>query len=181
METKPVAEVSGARVLALLGDSVTTDHISPAGSIAKDSPAADYLRENGVDALELQFLWFSTWQSRGDDAWHLCEHPAEKLARARHRGRLRRDTSQAANKCPSYDASLKYQAEGTPLIVLAGSEYGTGSSAGLGRQRHDVAGCQSCHCQKLRAHPSFEFDRHGRVTAAVHVRRRREFTGSRWH
>ncbi len=122
-----IAEIKGARVLCLLGDSVTTDHISPAGSIAKDSPAGRYLLEHGVDQRD-----FNSYGSRrGND-------------RVMHRGtfaniRIRNQMAPGTEggwtrhlpdgeQMTIYDAAEKYREEGVPLVVLAGAEYGTGSS-----------------------------------------------------
>ena len=86
----------GARVLALLGDSVTTDHISPAGSITTDSPAGKYLIAHGVRAARLQLLRRAPRQPRSDDARHVRQHPPAQPARARHRRRLDDATCPAA-------------------------------------------------------------------------------------
>ena len=83
----PVTDIHGARVLALLGDSVTTDHISPAGAINADSPAARYLMEHGVEPTRLQLLRLAARQPRGDDPRHVRQHPAAQPAGPRHRGR----------------------------------------------------------------------------------------------
>ncbi|MDJ0939648.1 MAG: aconitate hydratase AcnA [Woeseiaceae bacterium] len=123
----PVTEISGARVLALLGDSVTTDHISPAGSIAADSPAAQYLVDQGVKPVD-----FNSYGSRRGNHEVMMRGT---FANIRLRNQLAPGTEGGWTKHqPSgeqmsiYDASLKYKQEGTPLIVLAGTEYGTGSS-----------------------------------------------------
>ena len=123
----PVAEISGARVLALLGDSVTTDHISPAGSIAADSPAARYLEEQGVKPVD-----FNSYGSRRGNHEVMMRGT---FANIRLRNQLAPGTEGGWTKHqPSgeqmtiYDAAMRYQQEGTPLIVLAGTEYGTGSS-----------------------------------------------------
>ncbi len=123
----PVSEISGARVLALLGDSVTTDHISPAGSIAADSPAAAYLQEQGVKPSD-----FNSYGSRRGNHEVMMRGT---FANIRLRNQLAPGTEGGWTKHqPSgeqmsiFDASLKYKEDGTPLIVLAGSEYGTGSS-----------------------------------------------------
>jgi aconitate hydratase len=127
METKPVTNISGARVLALLGDSVTTDHISPAGSIAKDSPAADYLRANGVSPPE-----FNSYGSRRGNHEVMMRGTfanirlRNQLAPGTEGGWTRHQPS--GEQMSIYDAALRYQNEGTPLIVIAGTEYGTGSS-----------------------------------------------------
>ena len=127
METAPVKGIEGARVLALLGDSVTTDHISPAGAISADSPAARYLEANGVSPVD-----FNSYGSRRGNHEVMMRGT---FANIRLRNQLAPGTEGGWTKHqPSgeqmsiYDASLKYKEEGTPLIVLAGSEYGTGSS-----------------------------------------------------
>ena len=88
LEPTPLTNIAGARALALLGDSITTDHISPAGSIKKDSPAGKYLMAHGVAAGRLQFVRRAARQPRSDDARHVRERAAAQPARARHRGRL---------------------------------------------------------------------------------------------
>ncbi len=124
---EPVTDVEGARVLALLGDSVTTDHISPAGSIAKDSPAALYLEANGVKPAD-----FNSYGSRRGNHEVMMRGT---FANIRLRNRLAPGTEggwtchqPSGEQMSIYEASMRYKAEGTPLIVLAGSEYGTGSS-----------------------------------------------------
>jgi aconitate hydratase len=127
METAPVSNIEGARALALLGDSVTTDHISPAGGIAADSPAAQYLESKGVKPAD-----FNSYGSRRGNHEVMMRGT---FANIRLRNRLAPGTEGGWTKHqPSgeqmsiYDASLKYKQEGTPLVVIAGSEYGTGSS-----------------------------------------------------
>ncbi|HEX7060649.1 MAG TPA: aconitate hydratase AcnA [Woeseiaceae bacterium] len=126
-EPEPLADVRGARVLALLGDSVTTDHISPAGSIAPDSPAAKYLIEHGVEPHD-----FNSYGSRRGNHEVMMRGT---FANIRLRNQLAPGTEggwtrhQPSDELLSiYDASLRYQQEGTPLLVIAGAEYGTGSS-----------------------------------------------------
>ena len=123
----PVTNIAGARVLALLGDSVTTDHISPAGNIARDSPAAKYLEAQGVKPAD-----FNSYGSRRGNHEVMMRGT---FANIRLRNRLAPGTEggwtrhqPSGEQMSIYDASMKYQQEGTPLIVLAGSEYGTGSS-----------------------------------------------------
>ncbi|HBO95503.1 MAG TPA: aconitate hydratase AcnA [Gammaproteobacteria bacterium] len=127
-ETQPaLSDISGARILALLGDSITTDHISPAGSIAEASPAGRYLKEHGVEKKD-----FNSYGSR----------------RGNHEVMMRGTFANVRIKnemCPGveggvtrlqpdgdemsiYDAAMKYLQQNTPLVVIAGSEYGTGSS-----------------------------------------------------
>ena len=90
-EPAPVADIAGARVLAKLGDSVTTDHISPAGAIKKDSPAGAYLIEPRRGARRLQLLRIAPRQPRGDGSRHLREHPPAQRARRRQGGRLHQE------------------------------------------------------------------------------------------
>jgi aconitate hydratase len=127
MDIQPVADISGARVLALLGDSVTTDHISPAGSIARNSPAALYLQSKGVAPPE-----FNSYGSRRGNHEVMMRGTfanirlRNELAPGTEGGWTRHQPSDA--EMSIYDAALKYQQQGTPLIVIAGTEYGTGSS-----------------------------------------------------
>ncbi|NCF52514.1 aconitate hydratase AcnA [Gammaproteobacteria bacterium] len=127
LEPAPVKDIRGARVLALLGDSVTTDHISPAGSIAADSPAATYLQDHGVKPVD-----FNSYGSRRGNHEVMMRGT---FANIRLRNRLAPGTEggwtrhqPSGEQLSIYDASLKYGQEGTPLVVIAGSEYGTGSS-----------------------------------------------------
>jgi aconitate hydratase len=126
-ETEGFHDIVGARVLAKLGDSVTTDHISPAGSIASNSPAARYLRENGVDPLD-----FNSYGSRRGNHEVMMRGTfanirlRNELCPGKEGGITRHVPSD--EEMSIFDASMKYQAEGTPLIVIAGKEYGTGSS-----------------------------------------------------
>jgi aconitate hydratase len=123
----PIEPIRGARVLALLGDSVTTDHISPAGAIAGDSPAGKYLRQCGVDPID-----FNSYGSRrGNDR----VMTRGTLANIRIRNQLAPGTEGGVTRhlpdgepMSIYDAAIRYRQEGVPLVVLAGAEYGTGSS-----------------------------------------------------
>jgi len=126
-EPKAPTSVRGARVLLALGDSVTTDHISPAGSIAKQSPAGSYLVEHGVAPEDFN----SYGARRGNDR----VMTRGTFANIRIRNLLVPGTEGGVTRLlpgsevmPVYDAALKYREQGTPLVVLAGSEYGTGSS-----------------------------------------------------
>jgi len=126
-EVPELRTIQGARVLALLGDSVTTDHISPAGSIAKNSPAGKFLIEQGVDPVD-----FNSYGSRrGNDR----VMTRGTFANIRIRNQLAPGTEGGVTRhlpdgeqMSIYDAAMRYQQEGTPLVVLAGAEYGTGSS-----------------------------------------------------
>ncbi|GAB7003875.1 aconitate hydratase AcnA [Nocardioides sp. AN3] len=125
----PVTDIEGARVLLKLGDSVTTDHISPAGNIKKDSPAGQYLTEHGVEQRD-----FNSYGSRRGNHEVMIRGTFANI-RLRNQvapgteGGYTRDFTQAdAPVSFIYDASQNYQAAGTPLVVLAGKEYGSGSS-----------------------------------------------------
>jgi aconitate hydratase len=126
-EPEPVRNVLGARALALLGDSVTTDHISPAGAIALDSPAGRYLVDHGVAPMD-----FNSYGSRRGNHEVMMRGT---FANVRLRNRLVPGVEGGYTRhLPSgeqmtiFDAAMRYEMEGVPLIVLAGSEYGTGSS-----------------------------------------------------
>ena len=127
MTPAPRGDIAGARVLALLGDSVTTDHISPAGNISKASPAAKYLMEHGVQPAD-----FNSYGSRRGNHEVMTRGT---FANIRLRNLLAPGTEggvtvhvPTGEQMSIYDASMRYQAEGTPLVVIAGKEYGTGSS-----------------------------------------------------
>jgi aconitate hydratase len=126
-EPQPVPDLKDARVLVMVGDSVTTDHISPAGSIPRTSPAGQYLQEHGVKPFE-----FNSYGSRRGNHEVMIRGT---FANIRLRNLLTPDKEgNWTRHLPDgevmaiYDASQKYQEEGTPLIVIAGKEYGTGSS-----------------------------------------------------
>ena len=122
-----IKDVKGARVLALLGDSVTTDHISPAGNIKADSPAGRYLREKGVEPRD-----FNSYGSRRGNHEVMMRGT---FANIRIRNEMLGGEEggntifiPSGEKLTIYDAAMRYQAAGTPLVVIAGQEYGTGSS-----------------------------------------------------
>jgi aconitate hydratase len=126
-EPSPVEGISGARVLVCLGDSVTTDHISPAGAIKKDSPAGRYLIENGVEPRD-----FNSYGSRRGNHEVMMRGT---FANVRLRNQLVPGVEGGFTRyLPSgeqlaiYDAAMRYEDDGTPLVVLAGIEYGSGSS-----------------------------------------------------
>jgi aconitate hydratase len=134
VEPEPVTDIEGARVLAVLGDSVTTDHISPAGSIKRDGPAGEYLIEHGVKPKD-----FNSYGSRRGNHEVMMRGTFANI-------RLRNRLEGAQGPLPEggvtlhlggpgedaqmsiYHAAMRYQQEGTPLVVLAGKEYGSGSS-----------------------------------------------------
>jgi aconitate hydratase len=124
-EPEPVTDVTGARVLAMLGDSVTTDHISPAGAIKTDSPAGKYLTSHGVERRD-----FNSYGSRRGNHEVMIRGT---FANIRLRNQLAPGTEggvtvKDGEQLPIYDASRQYIDAGVPLIVLGGKEYGSGSS-----------------------------------------------------
>jgi aconitate hydratase len=127
MDPVPVGDVIEARVLGVFGDSITTDHISPAGSIKKTSPAGLYLMAHGVEPAD-----FNSYGSRRGNHEVMMRGT---FANIRIRNRVTPDIEGGVTRhFPSgevmsiYDAAMRYQAEGRPLVVFAGKEYGTGSS-----------------------------------------------------
>jgi len=128
-EPEAVTDIEGARVLLKLGDSVTTDHISPAGAIKKDSPAGTYLAENGVGQRD-----FNSYGSRRGNHEVMIRGTfanirlRNQLAEGTEGGFTRDFTDPEAPVTTVYEASEKYAAQGTPLVVLCGKEYGSGSS-----------------------------------------------------
>ena len=129
METSPVSDITGARVLAKLGDSVTTDHISPAGAIKADTPAGKYLTEHGVARRD-----FNSYGSRRGNHEVMIRGTfanirlRNQIAPGTEGGYTRDFTIDGGPVSFIYDASQNYQAQGIPLVVLAGKEYGSGSS-----------------------------------------------------
>lgn len=129
MQPSPVVDIAGARLLAILGDSVTTDHISPAGNIKADTPAGKYLMEKGISRAD-----FNSYGSRRGNHEVMIRGTFANV-RLKNRildgveGGFTRDfTLAGAPQSTIFDASVNYQAQGTPLVIVAGAEYGSGSS-----------------------------------------------------
>ena len=128
-DPKPVTDIHKARCLALLGDSVTTDHISPAGSIKAESPAGHYLKEHGIDRLD-----FNSYGSRRGNHEVMIRGTFANIRLRNHlldgvEGGFTRDfTTADGAQAAIYDAATNYQNANTPLVILAGKEYGSGSS-----------------------------------------------------
>ena len=127
-QPKPVTDINGARVLAILGDSVTTDHISPAGNIRLDSPAGKYLTEHGVERRD-----FNSYGSRRGNHEVMIRGTfanirLKNLLLDGVEGGFTRNFLDGGEQSTIYDASIAYQNAGVPLVILAGKEYGSGSS-----------------------------------------------------
>jgi aconitate hydratase len=144
----PPGDIQGARVLALLGDSVTTDHISPAGDIALGSPAARYLEEHGIGARD-----FNSYGSRRGNHEVMMRGT---FANIRLRNLLAPGTSGGMTRhLPSgetlsiYDAAMRYQQERVPLVVVGGKEYGTGSSRDWAAKGTLLLGVRAVICQSF--------------------------------
>jgi len=127
LDLPEIGDIKGARCLAKLGDSVTTDHISPAGAIKPDSPAGQYLQEHGISPTD-----FNSYGSRRGNHEVMMRGT---FANVRIKNEMAEGTEggftthvESGDVMPIYDAAMKYKESGTPLIVLAGKEYGTGSS-----------------------------------------------------
>ncbi len=142
LEIEAVEDIRGARVLALLGDSVTTDHISPAGNISKDSPAAEYLMAQGVEQKD-----FNSYGSRRGNHEVMMRGT---FANIRLRNQLAPGTEggwtvhiPSGKQMTIYDGAMQYKAEGVPLVVLAGKEYGTGSSRDWAAKGTKLLGVQA--------------------------------------
>jgi aconitate hydratase len=124
----PVVDIAGARVLAILGDSVTTDHISPAGNIKADSPAGIYLAEHGIERAD-----FNSYGSRRGNHEIMIRGTfanirLKNLLLDGVEGGYTRNFLNGGEQTTIFDASMAYQNAGVPLVILAGKEYGSGSS-----------------------------------------------------
>ncbi len=183
-DPSPVTDISGARVLAKLGDSVTTDHISPAGSIKADTPAGQYLIEHGVEKRD-----FNSYGSRRGNHEVMIRGT---FANIRLRNQLlRTDVLAAATPATSPRTARRrrssttprsnYIDAGIPLVVLGGKEYGSGSSRDWAAKGTALLGVQGGDRGVLRADPPVEPDRHGRAPAAVPGRRDGGVAGPRRH
>jgi aconitate hydratase len=150
MEITPVSSITGARVLAKLGDSVTTDHISPAGSIKGDSPAGQYLIEHGIDRKN-----FNSYGSRRGNHEVMIRGTFANI-RLRNQlldgvegGYTRDFTTPDAEQAFIYDAAQNYAAQETPLVVLGGKEYGSGSSRDWAAKGTSLLGVKAVICESF--------------------------------
>jgi aconitate hydratase len=156
MQPGEIREIKGARALAIFGDSVTTDHISPAGSIKKTSPAGNYLIENGVEPAD-----FNSYGSRrGND--RVMTRGTFANVRIKNLmvpgveggvtvfyGSRARESAATGEQMSIYDAAIKYQQAGIPLVVLAGQEYGTGSSRDWAAKGTNLLGVKAVVAQSF--------------------------------
>jgi len=150
MEITPVSSIAGARVLAKLGDSVTTDHISPAGSIKGDSPAGIYLAEHGIDRKD-----FNSYGSRRGNHEVMIRGTfanirlKNQLLDGVEGGYTRDFTTADAAQSFIYDAAQNYAAQETPLVVLGGKEYGSGSSRDWAAKGTSLLGVKAVICESF--------------------------------
>ncbi len=165
-EPGTISDIRGARPLAVLGDSITTDHISPAGSIKKDGPAGAYLMAHGVKPED--------FNSYGARRGHHEVMMRGTFANIRLKNEMAPGTEGGVTRyMPTgepmaiYDAAMKYQKAGTPLVVVGGKEYGTGSSRDWAAKGTHLLGIKAGAGRKLRAHPPLQPRRHGQSPAAV--------------
>ena len=161
-----VKDLNGLRVLAVLGDSVTTDHISPAGNIAKDSPAAQYLMSLGVKPAD-----FNSYGARRGNHEVMVRGT---FANIRLRNLMAPGTEGGWTKhVPTgeqmsiYDASMQYQKEGMPLLVIAGKEYGTGSSRDWAAKGTLLLGVKAVIAESFERIHRSNLVGHGRAAAAI--------------
>ena len=172
-EPTPLTDIVGARVLALLGDSVTTDHISPAGSIAASSPAGQWLQARGVAPVD-----FNQYGARRGHHEVMMRGTFGniRLKNGLVEGKEGPYTVHLPDGAETfiYDAAMAYRAAGTPCLVIAGKEYGSGSSRDWAAKGTSAARDPGGHRGELRADPSLQPRRHGRAAAPVPAGRQRD-------
>ena len=148
LKPEPVSDIKKARVLAVLGDSVTTDHISPAGSIKKDSPAGKYLQEHGVKPADFNSYGSRRGNHRSDGARHICQRPAAKQDGPNLEGGFTKHLPDGA-EMTIFEASEKYIAEGVPLGNSGGQRIRIRFVPRLGGERPAAAGSSCRHRREL--------------------------------
>ena len=180
MDPAPLTDITGARVLAVLGDSVTTDHISPAGSIKADSPAGKYLIEKGVKPSD-----FNSYGARRGNHEVMMRGT---FANVRLRNLMAPGTEggwtryqPSGEQMTIYDASVAYQRAGVPLMIFAGKEYGSGSSRDWAAKGTLPARGQGRGRRIVRADPPQQPGQHGRAAAAVQAGRQRRLAEDQRH
>ena len=165
----PIGDVVDARVLGLFQDSITTDHISPAGSIKKDGPAGTYLIEHQVRPNEFN----SYGARRGNHNVMMRGTFANvRIKNIMMGGKEGGNTVHypSGEAMSIYDAAMRYKTEGVPLVVFAGKEYGTGSSRDWAAKGTRLLGIRAVDRPVVRAHPPLQPGRHGRAAAGVRGR-----------
>jgi aconitate hydratase len=148
MQPGEIGEIKGARALAIFGDSVTTDHISPAGSIKKTSPAGKYLIENGVEAGDFNSYGSRRGNDRVMTRGTFANVRIKNLMVPGVEGGVTK-LQPGGEQMSIYDAAIKYQCAGTPLVVLAGQEYGTGSSRDWAAKGTNLLGVKAVVAQSF--------------------------------
>ncbi len=179
LEPGPVSAIAGARPLAILGDSVTTDHISPAGSIKSTSPAGVYLQERNVSVAD-----FNSYGSRrGNDR----VMTRGTFANVRIKNLMVPGVEGGVTKLQPegelmsiYDAAMKYQDRGVPLVVIAGTEYGTGSSRDWAAKGTSLLGVRAVIATSFERIHRSNLVGHGRSPVSVQRRRQRAEPRTRW-
>ena len=166
LDVEDPTDITGARALLVLGDSITTDHISPAGSIPSQRPAGEYLKSKEVEPRD-----FNTYGARRGNHEVMIRGTFGNI-RLRNRLTPEREGDWTAHmpdgeEMSIYDAAMKYQEEGVPTIVVAGKEYGAGSSRDWAAKGSKPAGRQGGHRGELRADPPQQPGGHGRGAAPV--------------
>ncbi len=166
MEPKPVTDIVNARILGMFGDSITTDHISPAGAIKKDGPAGNYLIERQVRPNDFN----SFGARRGNHEVMMRGTFANiRIKNLMLGGKEGGNTFHVptGKETSIFEAAMQYKDEGTPLVIFAGKEYGTGSSRDWAAKGTALLGVRAVVCPVVRAYPPLEPRRHGRVAAGV--------------
>ncbi len=148
MKPGEIREIQGARALAIFGDSVTTDHISPAGSIKKTSPAGKYLIENGVEPSDFNSYGSRRGNDRVMTRGTFANVRIKNLMVPGVEGGVTK-LQPGGEQTSIYDAAIKYQQSGTPLVVLAGQEYGTGSSRDWAAKGTNLLGVKAVVAQSF--------------------------------
>ena len=173
MAPEPVKDIENARILALFGDKITTDHISPAGSIKEASPAGQYLLERQISKAD--FNQYGTRRGnheimmRGTFAnIRIKNFILQKDGAVPEGGQTKHWPN--GEEMPIFVAAMKYAQEGVPLVVFAGAEYGNGSSRDWAAKGTKLLGVRAVIAEILRAHPPLEPRWHGRFAAHVRIR-----------
>jgi aconitate hydratase len=173
-----ISDIKGARVLGLFGDKITTDHISPAGSIKAQSPAGSYLMDHGVGVAD-----FNQYGTRRGNHEVMMRGTFANIRLRNHmlgpNGREGGYTFHypSREEVSIFDAAMQYKSEGVPLVIFAGVEYGNGSSRDWAAKGTNLLGRPRGHRPVLRAYPPFQPGRHGRHPVRL---RRRHHLGEPW-